>query len=79
MASSLAVRAGAGVWRIQGPFLSAEQTDVMIADGAATHKRWVPIGKGSVKVMPSLPPHPSSTKRREHQMCYRVKEDIPAS
>lgn len=61
------------MWRIQGPFLSAEQTDVMIADGAATHKmgvRWQ--GKCEGHAIPSTPPQLS--QEEGHQICYRVKD-----
>lgn len=73
VASSLAVRAGLGVWRIQGPFLSAEQTNVMIAHGAATHKmgaHWQ--GKCEGHAIPSAPPQLS--QEEGHQMCYRIKD-----
>ena len=73
VASSLAVRAGPGVWRIQGPFLSAEQTTVMIAHGAATHKmgtHWE--GECEGHAIPST--QPQLSQEEGHQMCYRVKD-----
>ena len=39
--------------------------------------RWVPIGKGSVKVMPSPPPNPSSAKRRDIKCATGSRIDIP--
>ena len=74
VASSLAVRAGLGVWRIQGPFLSAEQTNVMIAHGAATHKmgaHWQ--GKCEGHAIPSAPPQLSQEEGHfTHCSSYNI-------